>query len=177
MQAIEAILKPLMRRVDALEAANKNTRLEAPSTFTASSQTHKMDPPPREESLEITPTPLHPPPTMTKTSSRATVTHSPPLGLDLPSITVAEKPEDGTVSLGELVHKLDQMDTGFRYMHGVSNERLIALDEKLDRVISGLDQTNVSLVRLEERVEKLEESLLDKIMKIVLRVTQQQGEV
>jgi len=176
MQVIEAMLKPLMRRVDALEEANRNTRLEAPSTFTASSWTHKMDPPPREESLEITPTPLHPPPTMTKTSSRATVTH-PPLGPDPPSTTVAEKPEDGTVLLGELIHKLDQMDTGFRYMHGASNERLVALDEKLDRVISGLDQTRMSLTNLEERVEKLEESLLDKIMKIVLRVTQQQGEV
>ena len=81
---------------------------------------------------------------MTKTSSRATVTHL-PLGSDLSNTTVAEKPEDGTVLLGELIYKLDQMNTGFRYMYGASNERLVALDKKLDRVISGLDQTKISL--------------------------------
>ena len=70
-----------------------------------------------------------------------------------------------------------QLPTGFRYTYGGSNERLVALDKKLDRVISGLDQTKISLTNLEERVEKLEESLLDKSMKVVLRVTQQQGEV
>lgn len=48
---------------------------------------------------------------MTKTSSRATVTHL-PLGSDLSSTAVAEKPEDGTVLLGELIYKLDQMNTG-----------------------------------------------------------------
>jgi len=71
------------------------------------------------------------------------------------------------VLLGELVYKIDQMDTGFRFMHEALNEKLVALDKKLNRVISGLDQTNTSLVKLGERVGKLEESFIDKILKVI----------
>jgi len=165
-------LKQLEKCVHKLEliGAAKDPKPRVPPTPTSSSQTHNIDSPPQEESPKIPSTPLCPPPIATHIGGRAT---RPPPVPDPPSATIAKKPEDKSVLLGELASRMEVIEYVVEYGQNGPDGQFGIMFGKLDAVISGLGEVNSSVSNLGEKVGWLEErvgdleSMFEKFMKAI----------
>ena len=125
----------------------------------------QQTPPPREESLDIIPGGLPPPPISTWTGGKVT-SHNLP-SLDSPSTTPTNKPQEKPdiqvefASLRSLIEANSNLvGTQIDLLRG---EMISQRSEFTQR----FDQLNMAVGRLVERVDKLEQNLLERFMQML----------
>lgn len=130
------------------------------------------DPPPREESLDIIPGGLSPPPISTRTGGKVTSHSLPHLDLSSPDLP-------STTSINESWEKPD-LEVEFaslrRLIEANSNHLETRLDLEMRRLrsefIPRFDQLDTAVGRLAERVEILEQGILTRIVQTITDLLQ-----